>query len=478
MQHRVDPRRIRKLNEKPAGKGPVVYWMSRDQRASDNWALLYAQDLALHSNSALVVVFCLAPQFLGATLRHYRFMLKGLAEVETNLRRLNIDFVLLSGKPEEEIPRFCRDRQVGALIGDFSPLHINLRWKTKTAKAIETAVFEVDAHNIVPCWTASPKQEYAAYTFRPKIKKLLPEFLTDIPRMIKHPLNLPEQPSCTDWLKAEKVLKIDRTVSEVPFITAGEKAARADMQTFIEDKLARYDAERNDPTKDGQSGLSPYLHFGQLSAQRLAYLVRQAEAPGIYTEAFLEELIVRRELSDNFCFYNNRYDTVEAFPRWAKETLAAHAADPREHLYSLEEFEAGKTHDKLWNAAQNEMKVTGKMHGYLRMYWAKKILEWTESAEQAMQTAIYLNDKYSLDGRDPNGYAGIAWSIGGVHDRAWFQRPIFGKIRYMSYSGSKSKFKIEHYIDKVTAAILHQKSGYSQPGISSAGRIRENQCDS
>ncbi len=453
MHYRVDERRIRRHNRKPAGGGPVIYWMSRDQRAIDNWALLYAQELALERKAPLAVVFCLVPEFPGATLRQYRFMLQGLNKLEKDLSKKNISFYLLTGQPEEEVTRFCNKISAGALIADFSPLRICDHWKTAVAGTVDMAFFEVDAHNIVPCWAASPKQEYAAYTFRPKIKKLLPEFLTDIPPAIKHPHNLPEQYRSTDWQKAEKGLKTDRNIKETPFYEPGERAAWKLMRNFIENKLARYDADRNDPNKDGQSNLSPYLHFGQLSAQRLAFLVSQAEAPGVHTEAFLEELIVRRELSDNFCFYNDRYDTVEAFPRWARETLAEHTADPREHLYAADEFETAETHDPLWNAAQTEMAITGKMHGYMRMYWAKKILEWTESPEEALETAIYLNDKYSLDGRDPNGYAGIAWSIGGLHDRAWYQRPIFGKIRYMSYNGSKSKFDINAYIEKVAAYI-------------------------
>jgi len=161
--------------------------------------------------------------------------------------------------------------------------------------------------------------------------------------------------------------------------------------------------------------------------------------------------VVRRELSDNYCFYNRAYDSTAGFPRWARETMEVHKNDPREYIYPLADFEAARTHDQLWNAAQNEMVYTGKMHGYMRMYWAKKILEWTQSPEQAMEFAIYLNDKYLLDGRDPNGYSGIAWSIGGVHDRAWGERPVFGKVRYMSYKGSKSKFNIEAYMAKVRA---------------------------
>jgi deoxyribodipyrimidine photo-lyase len=226
----------------------------------------------------------------------------------------------------------------------------------------------------------------------------------------------------------------------------GEQAASTRAQDFIKTKLAAYGDKHNDPTEVGQSNLSPYLHFGHLSAQRLALLVL-GSSPSASGEMFLEELIVRRELADNFCYYESNYDNPQGFPIWAQKTIAEQATTSRAYLYTRAQLEKALTHDDLWNAAQHQLVATGKMHGYMRMYWAKKILEWTKSAEQAMAFAIYLNDKYELDGRDPNGYAGIAWSIGGVHDRAWFNKPVFGKIRYMSYNGCKSKFAIDRYID-------------------------------
>ncbi len=481
---KVDSRRIEKLNTVPFSAGPVIYWVSRDQRVGDNWALLYAQELALASKQPLMAVFCLVPEFLGATLRQYRFMLKGLVEMAKGLQELNIGFVSLTGQPEQEVARFCLEQKAGALVSDFSPLRLNRAWKSDLAARLNNAFYEVDAHNIVPCRFASAKQEYAAYTFRPKVKKLLPDFLTDFPSLIKHPypatvsghesgtgqgfaLRLdsmlgpgsrpqPGGPGSArvkggepfDRLALENSLSVDRTIEEVTAFIPGEKAGKEAMQGFILNRLSAYPDDRNDPTRDGQSNLSPYLHFGQLSAQRLALAVSKSGGPQPAVDAFLEELIVRKELSDNFCFYNDKYDQVEGFPRWARESLDAHRDDKREFLYPLEIFDGAATHDELWNAAQNEMKQNGKMHGYMRMYWAKKILEWTESPEQAMQIAVYLNDRYSLDGRDPNGYSGIAWSIGGVHDRAWFDRPIFGKVRYMSYKGSKAKFNIEKYIEK------------------------------
>jgi deoxyribodipyrimidine photo-lyase len=310
-------------------------------------------------------------------------------------------------------------------------------------------VVEVDAHNIVPAWHASPKQEYGAYTLRPKLRKLLPDFLTPIPALRRHPHVWPHDPGPADWGTVQQSLRVDRSVGEAPGLTPGPTAALRVLRRFLDYKLGGYpDASRN-PAIDGLSNLSPYLHFGQISAQRVALEANAAGADPAARAAFLEELIVRRELADNFCLYNPHYDTPQGFPAWARQTLSDHARDAWPYTYSRDSLEAGETHDDLWNAAQQEMVQSGKMHSYLRMYWAKKILEWTGSPEEALQTVIDLNDRYEIDGRDPNGYAGAAWCVGGVHDRAWGERPIFGKIRYMSYNGCKSKFDVSAYIQRV-----------------------------
>lgn len=445
----IDSKRVKTLGEGRARRGPVVLWMSRDQRINDNWALLFAQELAIEQKTPLAVIFCLVPRFLNATIRQYGFMIKGLQEVEKNLNKKNIPFFLLTGFPEVEIPKFINGYEIGTIVADFSPLHINKGWKESVMKNIDIPFYEADAHNIVPCWTASSKQEYSARTLRLKLHRLLPEYLEDFPSLKKHPYNWEEKISIIDWGKILKTLDVDLIIQEVEWIKPGEKAAYRTMQEFFKNKLPLYDKQRNDPVRDGQSNLSPYLHFGQISAQRIALEAFKISTGKKSRDAFLEELIVRRELSDNFCFYNANYDNVEGFPAWAKRTLNEHRNDKRKYLYTLEQFENALTHDELWNAAQTEMAKKGKMHGYMRMYWAKKILEWTESPEQAMKIAIYLNDRYELDGRDPNGYAGIAWSIGGVHDRAWNSRLVFGIIRYMSYNGCKTKFDIKEYIKKV-----------------------------
>lgn len=444
----MNPQRTRTIKDAPAGSGPVVYWMSRDQRARDNWALLHAQALAMRWRRPLVVVFCLVPRFLDATIRQYGFMLKGLQELEQSLEEKCIPFCLLTGRPEQAVPMFARRHKAACVATDFSPLRIKGEWLKAVAERVDCPLHEVDAHNIVPCWAASPKREHGAYTLRPKLHRALPEFLDEFPPLRKHPIAW-EEAKGTDWRAAARSLEVDQAVPEVDWLVPGEKAARAALHCFVKTKLARYPSSRNDPAQDGQSDLSPYLHFGQLSAQRVALDVNRARVSVETKEAFLEELIVRRELSDNFCFYNRQYDSFEAFPPWAGKTLDAHRKDRREYVYDFGRFERAETHDDLWNAAQTEMVRRGKMHGYMRMYWCKKILEWSRSPEEALRIAIHLNDKYELDGRDPNGYAGIAWSIGGVHDRPWGERRVFGMVRYMSYNGCKSKFDVRAYIARV-----------------------------
>ena len=453
MDGRVDPGRVTVLRDGPPGPGPVLYWMRRDQRARDNWALLHAQDLALALGRPLGVFFCLAPGYLGATRRAYDFMLKGLRQTAADLAAKGVPFFLSAGEPGPTAVRFARKMKAARVVCDFSPLRPPLDWTRIFLSGTTLPVDEVDAHNVAPCRFVSPKQEFAAYTIRPKIRRLLTRFLVDFPKLRKHPHAWPKAGSeaapAIDWRKVEAGLKCDASVGPSPMVRPGPRAAEKTLATFVGDRLDRYDTARNDPNLGGQSGLSPYFHFGQLAPQRAALAAAQSGAAPDSVAAFSEELIVRRELSDNFCLHNPRYDSVEGFPLWARRTLDEHRGDPREHLYTPEQFEQAQTHDPLWNAAQREMTLTGKMHGYLRMYWAKKILEWSPAPEEALAEALRLNDRYELDGRDPNGYAGVAWSIGGVHDRAWGERPVFGKIRYMNDKGCRRKFKVDQYVNAV-----------------------------
>ncbi|MBM4167596.1 MAG: deoxyribodipyrimidine photo-lyase [Ignavibacteria bacterium] len=447
----IDQSRIRTIRQGEPKAGPVIYWMSRDQRAHDNWALLHAQGIARRTRQPLAVVFCLVPHFLDAAIRQYGFMVRGLEEVESALRRKNIPLILLFGDPIKEIPRSVTTHHAGHLVTDFNPLRISRSWKERIAARIDIPFDEVDTHNIVPCWEASSKLEFGAYTIRPKIKRLLSRFLTEIPPLRSEKHNWKESFPPIDWKGARASLQVDSRVAEVEWIRPGEAAARKTLHSFISNHLKQFAEWRNDPTQEALSNLSPYLHFGQISPQRVALEVRKRKQPHAAIDAFLEEHIVRRELSDNFCFYNPAYDSFEGFPAWAQKTLNEHRKDKREYIYALEQFELARTHDPLWNAAQTQMITTGKMHGFMRMYWAKKILEWTSSPEEALAVTIYLNDRYELDGRDPNGYVGAAWSIGGVHDQAWGERPVFGKVRYMNFAGCKRKFDVDAYIQRYTA---------------------------
>eukprot|EP00884_Botryococcus_braunii_P017486 jgi/Botrbrau1/4420/Bobra.0348s0010.1 len=480
---KVHPNRVRSLNANKIKDGPVIYWMSRDQRVNDNWALLYACEVAAKSGSNVAVAFNLVPAYLHAGARQFGFMLRGLRQVEAKLQALNIPFFLLKGDPVETLPGLAKDLKAGLLVADFGPLRLGREWRDKIAAAVHPiACHEVDAHNIVPCWIASDKREYGARTIRRKINDKLPEYLQEYPPVPKQAPWSPErQPDPVDWeALLQDVLTRGAEVPEVAWCTPGEDAALqacTGPKGFLSPaRLASYDAKRNDPTQDALSNLSPYLHFGQLAAARAA--MEAAKHKSKYraaVESYLEELIVRRELADNFCFYTPNYDSLDCCADWARQTLHAHRNDKREHIYTREQFEKGMTHDELWNAAQLEMVHSGKMHGFMRMYWAKKILEWTNSPEEALEIAIWLNDKWELDGREPSGYVGCIWSIGGIHDQGWAERPIFGKIRYMNYAGCKRKFNVDAYVQKIRHMMkqVKAKKATGQPVASSAAQDLE-----
>ncbi|XP_034412419.1 deoxyribodipyrimidine photo-lyase isoform X2 [Cyclopterus lumpus] len=424
----------------------VLYWMLRDHRVQDNWALVHAQQLALKENLPLHVCVCLVvPKSELSTLRHYSFMLKGLEEVATECKALNIQFHLLHGSAGDILPGFVSDRGLGAVVTDFTPLREPLQWLEDVKKTLpkDIPLIQVDAHNIVPCWVASPKLEYAARTIRGKITKLLPEFLTEFPLVERHAHTATRTAKPVDWDNTLASLQVDRAVGETEWAQPGTKAGMAMLESFIDVRLKLFDTKRNDPNTAALSQLSPWIRFGHLSAQRVATQVQHSgKSAGHSVASFIEELVVRRELTDNFCFYNKKYDSVEGAYEWAQKTLKDHAKDKRAYLYTREQLEKATTHDKLWNGAQYQMVTEGKMHGFLRMYWAKKILEWTTSPEEALSIALYLNDRYELDGQDPNGFVGCMWSICGIHDQGWKEREVFGKIRFMNYKGCLRKFDV------------------------------------
>ncbi len=451
------------LNTPEFSGSSVVYVMSRDQRTRDNHALLFAQQLAAQHEVPLYVLFVLRA-VPNRSREHYDFMLSGLDEVAATLKPKNIPFILRIGEAVPTILEFTKEVDAGALFFDFSPLTGARKTAKSVAESFSGPVTVVDTHNIIPVWAASDKQEFAAHTFRRKVHRYLENYVKQPPELTKHPYPAKIAPDSVTDTERQTFLESLPSNGITIDVTPGELGARLRLSDFLTQKLSRYARDRNDPTLDGQSELSPYLHFGQLSSLRvvLESIIATDRQPLLFEEArmaqagdepsvtdgqnaLFEELIVRKELSDNFCFYNEGYTSLKSAPDWAQRSLTKHAEDPRDFVYSLEEWDEAQTHDDAWNAAHRQLRTAGKMHGYMRMYWAKKLLEWSASPAEAIKIAIHLNDKYSIDGGDPNGYVGILWSIAGLHDRPWIERPIFGQIRYMNAGGLKRKFDIQAY---------------------------------
>ena len=466
----INSRRVRTLSPCTYTKGTVVYQMCRDIRVHDNDALLFAQELAKGHGGQLIVNYVIWNyEWEGATRRFYDWVLPSLEAVEKELRAHNIPLVVtfenerfFTKKTFEKMPK-----HIGAVVVDQLPLHFMKKWKKHFLQHhADVPLYEVDAHNCIPVWELSDKQEFAAHTIRRKVHAKLPDYLEDFGTLQKHDENedLLKSILPINWKDITTKIKCNEEIFGTGNFVPGEKYAQKTLTHFLDSKLTTYDTSRNEINSDGQSNLSPYISHGNISRRRIILeLLKKTGGviEALFDEqkngsngemgsiaAFIEECVVRAEISENFCFYNPHYDSYTGFPVWAKETLRKASTDTREYEYTYKQFENGETHDELWNAAQMQMVTSGKMHGYMRMYWAKKILEWSRSPENAMKTAVRLNDMYELDGRDPGGYVGCAWSIGGVHDRPWFGRPIFGAVRFMAESGVKKRGKIGVYIEK------------------------------
>ena len=434
------------------GSKAVLYWMQREQRLEDNWALLYAAEVAEDSELPLMVVFCMVPKFLDATERQYGWMIRGMQELEGKFREKGVHFEVLLGYSYDLIPEYVEKHNIGVVVNDFNPLRCHREWVKDVAKQLEpkgVSVYRVDGHNCVPLWVASDKLEYGARTIRNKIHNHLPTYLHEYPAF-QPPTKQSELtlPPAIDWQAVDGSLDIDRSVRQIDWLQPGEAAGLAQLKQFCEQRLQYFNTKRNDPTNSVLSNMSCYLHYGQVSAARCVFEAqKQRKKYGAAVASFVEEMVVRRELSDNFVWYEPNYDNYQCAKDWARKSLNIHKADEREFLYSLGEWECAVTHDDLWNAAQLQLTAEGKMHGFLRMYWCKKILEWSSSPEEAHRFAIYLNDKYEVDGREPNGYVGIVWSLYGIHDQGWREREVFGKVRYMNYAGCKRKFDVDKFVN-------------------------------
>jgi deoxyribodipyrimidine photo-lyase len=428
--------------------------MQRAQRGVDNHAIDVAAQVANLLGLPLVVYFAGISNFPHANLRHYVFLNQGLPDIEADLAARNISFVMRRA-PHESHERLLEDVHAAFLIGDENPMREPERWRKELASRIKIPFWTVDTDVVVPSKLLE-KAQYGAYTIRPRLYRLLPEYLHPFENLHvedawKRPRGFYADSIHEDMTRDWKDL--DRSVAPVGGWKGGTHAGVKRLKLFTEQLLERYDEQRNHPETDGTSCMSPYLHFGHVGPITIALAVDAAVKanPRLKParDSYFNELIVWRELAVNFVRFTPKYDSPECADAWAQATIAAHARDERQPLYTLDQLESGRTYDDLWNAGQAQMVRYGWMHNYVRMYWAKKILEWTPDVATAMKYAIHLNDKYFLDGRDPNGYAGIAWAILGKFDRAWGERAVFGKIRYMSGASTGRKFNSKKYIEQM-----------------------------
>lgn len=432
----------------------VVYWMQRAQRGIDNPALDVAIDAANVLGKPVVVFLAPVPFYPYANLRHFSFLNEGIPDIADALEKRNVGFVLRRF-PEHSLIQFCQEVKAALVVGDENPMREPESWRKTALKKLKVPLWTVDADVIVPSKLLE-KAQYAAHTIRPRIQALLKTYLVPDGNPKAHVSWA--RPS---WLASlnpgvdiTEGWDLDRSVSPVSNWRGGSTEAARLLRDFLENKLRGYGKLRNKPEVDYTSRLSPHLHFGDISPITVALAVEKADAPTPDKEAFLNQIVVWRELSVNLVHFNPEYDSFECAEPWAHRTLAKHANDYRPVVYSEKQLENAETHDQLWNASQMQMVNDGWMHNYLRMYWAKKILEWSKSPAEAHRIAVRLNDKYEIDGRDPNGYAGIAWAILGKFDRPWFEHPIFGQIRYMSGASTGKKFDSKKYIEQNLSARL------------------------
>jgi deoxyribodipyrimidine photo-lyase len=454
----IEPERVRQLNR----TGPnlagqyILYWSQMNRRVDSNHALLYAVELGNEYKLPILYYEGLTCSYSSANDRLHTFILQGVPETAKRLKRTGIGYCFYlrrkQSDPNDIVYRLAAD--AAAVVTDDYPTFIARAHNESVPQKLKLPYYVVDSSCIVPM-SKHEKQEYGAYTIRPKIHRLLPRYLKLVDRLkVNHRYNGAAPRWHTEVSRREiKTLvsecEIDHSVAPSLSFDGGSLAAERHLRFFLEKNLKRYAKGRNNPSDHATSDLSPYLHFGQISSLEVAFEAqRYAKEHKLVATEFLEELVVRRELAFNYARFVNEPGSLENLPDWAKKTMAKHIHDNREHLSTRKQLENAATYDELWNATQQEMLLRGKIHGYYRMYWGKKILQWSRTYDEAVSTMIYLHEKYALDGRDPNTYANILWCFG-LHDRPWGERPVFGTLRYMSIDGMKRKTDWRRYIEEI-----------------------------
>lgn len=417
----------------------VVYWMSRAIRVMENPALVEAARQAKEQGAKLIVVFALIPNFPYANTRNMDFLLRGLVQVSHKLAQKGVPLFLFQGSAIEAIKHYDALFNIIYIVNEHHVLRPFLKSQEEVREwcLYQDVDFSlINTACVIPVEDASGKLEFAAKTIRPKLMGKYKEYLDEVPFIYSQSFDMKErfqESQIQDLLKHYPPLKLSS-------LTPGEDAANLQLQNFISNHLEFYE-QRNVFDAKGQSYLSAYLHFGMLSPVKMIREVEKSNHRN--APLFVEEAMVRRELAENYCHYQKKYDSLEGAWPWAIETLKSHLSDPRDYIYTKEQFELAQTHDELWNACQRMVVDQGYLHSYLRMYWAKMVLLWTRHPQDAIDILVYLNDTYFLDGRDPNGYTGIMWCVAGVHDRPWFNRPIIGLIRAMGKDGTLKKTKLD-----------------------------------
>jgi len=456
--------RVRKLNlaETRNDRRYVLYWAQMNRRVESNHALAFAVDLANRLSLPVVFYEGLTCSYPYANDRLHTFLLEGVPATARRLRALGIGYVFhlrrRRSDPNDALYRLAAD--AAAVVTDDYPVFVVREHNRSVPVKLAVPYYAVDSSCIVPM-SHFIKQEYAAYTIRPKIKKVLEACLQPVAaRRVKCrftgtlPALHTEVTERSNIAELVASCEIDHSVAPSTEIRGGRDQAEHRLRYFLDHNLRRYAKLSGEPSAHATSGLSPYLHFGHISSLEVALAVRKYAAEHkLIVDEFLEELIVRRELAFNFAQFSPSLDSLRALPDWARATLAKHDRDRRDPVYSREQFERAATHDTLWNATQTELLTRGVIHGYYRMYWGKKIMEWSATHEDALSTMISLHDRYALDGRDPNTYTNILWCFG-LHDRPWSERPIFGMTRHMTLDGMKRKTHVDAYIREVMQGRL------------------------